>query len=226
MLSLGYTQQRQINHSDNKIYFNKSLYHHHINLVIHHTSSTSHPLPTKMSNTIIHTKCLGHCRAQDLAWKSSPELYAKQKAAIAAYEASQTSPNQAAEFHGHCWAASHPSHTSANSPEGDNLNLQDEKDAKACLGHVRAQEIAVRSDAAKIAYEMEKASIKGYEEGWDRWDGPVWPYRKGKAGEDGVRKDGKYGNGIMLGEEEEEEYDNGYTPPELDERNLVAKAEL
>lgn len=83
----------------------------------------------------------------------------------------------------------------------------------------------MRSDAAKIAYEMEKASIKGYEEGWDRWDGPVWPYRGAAAGKNG-NGEVKDGNGIMLGEEEEEEYDNGYTPPELDERNLVAKAEL
>lgn len=26
-------------------------------------------------------------------------------------------------------------------------------------------------------YEKEKAAITSYEEGWDRWDGPVWPWR-------------------------------------------------
>ncbi|KAF2713547.1 hypothetical protein K504DRAFT_462057 [Pleomassaria siparia CBS 279.74] len=28
---------------------------------------------------------------------------------------------------------------------------------------------------AEAAFEREKAAIKSYEEGWDRWDGPVWP---------------------------------------------------
>lgn len=171
-----------------------------------------------MSNTTIHTKCLGHCRAQGLAWKASPALYAQQKAAIESYEAAQTDPTKTVEFHGHCWAASHPSHTSSkeNSSKGDETNLPDAEinAGKGCLGHVRAQEIAVRSDAAKFAYEMEKASIKGYEEGWDRWDGPVWPYR-GAAAEKVL---------TMVGEEEEEQYDNGYTPPELDERNAEGEA--
>jgi hypothetical protein len=25
------------------------------------------------------------------------------------------------------------------------------------------------------AFELEKSQIKSYEEGWDNWDGPVWP---------------------------------------------------
>jgi hypothetical protein len=28
---------------------------------------------------------------------------------------------------------------------------------------------------AEEAFEREKAAITSYEEGWDRWDGPVWP---------------------------------------------------
>jgi len=27
-------------------------------------------------------------------------------------------------------------------------------------------------------YEKEQAAIKSYEEGWDRWDGPIWPWRE------------------------------------------------
>ena len=27
------------------------------------------------------------------------------------------------------------------------------------------------------AFEAEKAAITSYEDGWDRWDGPVWPWR-------------------------------------------------
>lgn len=30
-------------------------------------------------------------------------------------------------------------------------------------------------DTAEEAFEREKAAIKSYEEGWDRWDGPIWP---------------------------------------------------
>lgn len=29
--------------------------------------------------------------------------------------------------------------------------------------------------ADEAAFELEKASITSYEQGWDRWDGPVWP---------------------------------------------------
>lgn len=29
--------------------------------------------------------------------------------------------------------------------------------------------------AAEEAFEREKAAITSYEEGWDRWDGPIWP---------------------------------------------------
>jgi hypothetical protein len=29
--------------------------------------------------------------------------------------------------------------------------------------------------AAETAFELEKSQITSYEEGWDRWDGPVWP---------------------------------------------------
>lgn len=28
---------------------------------------------------------------------------------------------------------------------------------------------------SEVAFEREKAAITSYEEGWDRWDGPVWP---------------------------------------------------
>jgi hypothetical protein len=28
---------------------------------------------------------------------------------------------------------------------------------------------------AEQDFEREKAAITSYEEGWDRWDGPVWP---------------------------------------------------
>jgi hypothetical protein len=28
---------------------------------------------------------------------------------------------------------------------------------------------------AEEAFEREKAAITSYEEGWDRWDGPIWP---------------------------------------------------
>ncbi|CAN9295623.1 hypothetical protein CUC08_Gglean004271 [Alternaria sp. MG1] len=29
--------------------------------------------------------------------------------------------------------------------------------------------------AAELAFELEKAAITSYEEGWDRWDGPIYP---------------------------------------------------
>ncbi|KAF2471029.1 uncharacterized protein BDR25DRAFT_303580 [Lindgomyces ingoldianus] len=28
---------------------------------------------------------------------------------------------------------------------------------------------------AEESFEQEKAHITSYEEGWDRWDGPMWP---------------------------------------------------
>ena len=27
-------------------------------------------------------------------------------------------------------------------------------------------------------FEYEKAAITSYEEGWDEWDGPIWPWRR------------------------------------------------
>lgn len=29
--------------------------------------------------------------------------------------------------------------------------------------------------AADLAFEREKAAITSYEDGWDRWDGPIYP---------------------------------------------------
>ncbi|KAJ4366294.1 hypothetical protein N0V83_007930 [Neocucurbitaria cava] len=42
---------------------------------------------------------------------------------------------------------------------------------------------------ATAAFEREKAAITSYEEGWDRWDGPVWPvgYVQCRMQEDGYR---------------------------------------
>ena len=34
---------------------------------------------------------------------------------------------------------------------------------------------AIAQTAADEAFEREKAAIVSYEDGWDRWDGPVWP---------------------------------------------------
>ncbi|MBO1765081.1 hypothetical protein JQN64_28330, partial [Escherichia coli] len=34
---------------------------------------------------------------------------------------------------------------------------------------------AAAKAAADEAFEREKAAIISYEDGWDRWDGPVWP---------------------------------------------------
>ncbi|KAL1795324.1 hypothetical protein ACET3X_007140 [Alternaria dauci] len=41
--------------------------------------------------------------------------------------------------------------------------------------------------AAEIAFELEKAAITSYEEGWDRWDGPIYPigYIQCRMQEDG-----------------------------------------
>jgi len=43
------------------------------------------------------------------------------------------------------------------------------------LGHCRAQRCAMDS-RCQAAYEAEKAAIKSYEENWDDWDGPIYPY--------------------------------------------------
>ncbi|KAF2084590.1 hypothetical protein K490DRAFT_59556 [Saccharata proteae CBS 121410] len=45
-----------------------------------------------------------------------------------------------------------------------------------CMGHCRAQRFAMDS-RVQAAFEAEKAAITSYEENWDSWDGPVWPYR-------------------------------------------------
>lgn len=29
-----------------------------------------------------------------------------------------------------------------------------------------------------VVFEREKASITSYEEGWDEWDGPIWPWKQ------------------------------------------------
>ncbi|KAG9188026.1 hypothetical protein G6011_01949 [Alternaria panax] len=41
--------------------------------------------------------------------------------------------------------------------------------------------------AAEIAFELEKSAITSYEEGWDRWDGPIYPigYIQCRMQEDG-----------------------------------------
>ncbi|KAF2500332.1 hypothetical protein BU16DRAFT_244039 [Lophium mytilinum] len=49
--------------------------------------------------------------------------------------------------------------------------------AGCCMGHCRAQRFAMDSHCA-VAFEKEKASIKAYEDGWDEWDGPIWPWRE------------------------------------------------
>lgn len=46
----------------------------------------------------------------------------------------------------------------------------------SCTGHCRAQRFAMDSWSSQ-AYEAEKAAITSYEDGWDRWDGPIWPWR-------------------------------------------------
>ena len=33
----------------------------------------------------------------------------------------------------------------------------------------------IATTAADLAFEREKAAITSYEEGWDRWDGPIYP---------------------------------------------------
>ncbi|KAF2803754.1 uncharacterized protein BDZ99DRAFT_162085 [Mytilinidion resinicola] len=49
--------------------------------------------------------------------------------------------------------------------------------AGCCMGHCRAQRFAMDSHCA-AAFEKEKATIKAYEDGWDNWDGPIWPWRE------------------------------------------------
>ncbi|RYN54096.1 hypothetical protein AA0118_g9382 [Alternaria tenuissima] len=41
--------------------------------------------------------------------------------------------------------------------------------------------------AAELAFELEKAAVTSYEEGWDRWDGPIYPigYIQCRMQEDG-----------------------------------------
>ncbi|KAF2176413.1 hypothetical protein K469DRAFT_682582 [Zopfia rhizophila CBS 207.26] len=46
-----------------------------------------------------------------------------------------------------------------------------------CIGHCRAQRFAMDSHCVE-QFEKEKAAIKSYEDGWDRWDGPIWPWRQ------------------------------------------------
>jgi hypothetical protein len=61
--------------------------------------------------------------------------------------------------------------------------------AGTCVGHCRAQRFALdcapHCDLIRAIpyycteqYEKDKAALTSYEEGWDRWDGPVWPWRQ------------------------------------------------
>jgi hypothetical protein len=36
----------------------------------------------------------------------------------------------------------------------------------------------ITSTSTSEAFEHEKAAIKSYEDGWDEWDGPIWPWRR------------------------------------------------
>ncbi|KAF4305371.1 hypothetical protein GTA08_BOTSDO06531 [Botryosphaeria dothidea] len=45
-------------------------------------------------------------------------------------------------------------------------------------GHCRAQRFEMDALNARAAWEAEKAAIVSYEDGWDRWDGPIWPWRE------------------------------------------------
>jgi hypothetical protein len=36
----------------------------------------------------------------------------------------------------------------------------------------------ITSTSTSEAFEREKAAITSYEEGWDEWDGPIWPWRQ------------------------------------------------
>ena len=41
--------------------------------------------------------------------------------------------------------------------------------------HVLSNPQLTATTAAELAFEREKAAITSYEEGWDRWDGPIYP---------------------------------------------------
>src|ERR1700712_2380902 len=169
--------------------FNRPQYHQTIKL---------NPHSNPMNSAKVSTKCLGHCRAQEGALRAS--VYELQKASIKAYEQGKEHV-----FHGHCWARHIVPKEAAEAASNSREVYEDEVDHNTCLGHIRAQEIAVREDAAKAAYELEKASIKAYEDGVDSWDGPIWPWK-----------------GAHLTAEAEEKYDNNYTPPELNDRSPVS----
>lgn len=53
---------------------------------------------------------------------------------------------------------------------------QNHDHAGSCIGHCRAQRSALNYYCTE-QYEKDKAAIKSYEDGWDRWDGPIWPWR-------------------------------------------------
>ena len=57
----------------------------------------------------------------------------------------------------------------------DQQNLHNH--ASCRMGHVRAQRLAMDSYRDEL-FEKEKTAIKSYEEGWDDWDGPIWPWRE------------------------------------------------
>jgi len=134
----------------------------------------------------------------------SRDIYNHQKGSVKAYEEGKGNH----VFVGHCWAA-HVAETNEDDRKSTVAPNEDSYDQNTCLGHVRAQELAVRADAAKAAYELEKASIKAYEDGWDDWDGPVWPWNQTDK--------------TNLSASAEEHYDNGYTPPELSKAEVVQK---
>lgn len=57
----------------------------------------------------------------------------------------------------------------------DQQNLHNH--ASCRMGHVRAQRLAMDSYRDEL-FEKEKTAIKSYEDGWDDWDGPIWPWRE------------------------------------------------
>ncbi|OCL10232.1 hypothetical protein AOQ84DRAFT_375096 [Glonium stellatum] len=63
----------------------------------------------------------------------------------------------------------------------DTIPMTDQKNphshAGCRMGHVRAQRFAMDSHYDDL-FEKEKAAIKSYEDGWDDWDGPIWPWRE------------------------------------------------
>ncbi|KAF2800796.1 hypothetical protein K505DRAFT_113718 [Melanomma pulvis-pyrius CBS 109.77] len=56
------------------------------------------------------------------------------------------------------------------------LQHQNQDHAGTCVGHCRAQRFALNYYCTE-QYEKDKAAIKSYEDGWDPYDGPVWPWR-------------------------------------------------